>query len=73
MKLMIDIEKERQLVISDIKMCMETREANNKQPKDNDLCKTCKKGDVCKFSTKIFSNLFTTECNKNEKDGGNKQ
>ena len=31
-----------------------------------DLCKTCKEGDICELSTKIFSGCRTTRCYKHE-------
>lgn len=42
-------------------MTMELIYTTNKEVK-KDLCKTCKKGDVCQLSTKIFSNCTTYKC-----------
>ena len=43
-------------------------EKKNEKKKNDDLCKTCKNGDDCLFSCKIFSGCRTTQCYKYEED-----
>lgn len=47
-------------------LLIDTRTNFDKRKKQKDLCVTCKKSDICKISTKIFSGSITSKCYKYE-------